>query len=240
MSWKSLRSSRIELVLTRHEQSAAFMAATHGRLTGKPGVCLTTLGPGRAQPHHRRGLCPSRRHADGHDHRPEGDHEQPAGALPDRRRRRRDEAADQDDAPDRQPAPASRPSCATPSAFAMEERPGPVHLELPEDVAGEETPDVPLVPPHPIELPVAHRGGARPCRGDDPGGRAPAGHAGRRRQPAAPATAGLASFVRRTRHSLLHHADGQGHGGRAAPTSTWARPRCPSATTSTRRSTRPT
>ena len=36
----------------------------------------------------------------------------------------------------------------------MEERPGPVHLELPEDVAGEET-DVPLVPPHPIELPVA-------------------------------------------------------------------------------------
>jgi acetolactate synthase-1/2/3 large subunit len=38
---------------------------------------------------------------------------------------------------------------------AMEERPGPVHLELPEDVAGEEIDDVPLVPPHPIELPVA-------------------------------------------------------------------------------------
>src|SRR6187402_3661116 len=43
---ESLRSSRIELVLTRHEQSAAFMAATYGRLTGKPGVCITTLGPG--------------------------------------------------------------------------------------------------------------------------------------------------------------------------------------------------
>src|SRR3954466_14426528 len=43
---ESLRSSRIELVLTRHEQSAAFMAATYGRLTGKPGVCLSTLGPG--------------------------------------------------------------------------------------------------------------------------------------------------------------------------------------------------
>ena len=40
------RSGRIELVLTRHEQSAAFMAATHGRLTGRPGVCLSTLGPG--------------------------------------------------------------------------------------------------------------------------------------------------------------------------------------------------
>src|SRR5277367_5298496 len=43
---ESLRKSSIQLILTRHEQAAAFMAATHGRLTGKPGVCLTTLGPG--------------------------------------------------------------------------------------------------------------------------------------------------------------------------------------------------
>jgi acetolactate synthase I/II/III large subunit len=43
---ESLRSSRIELVLTRHEQAAAFMAATYGRLTGRPGVCISTLGPG--------------------------------------------------------------------------------------------------------------------------------------------------------------------------------------------------
>src|SRR3954470_15610307 len=43
---ESLRGSTIKLILTRHEQSAAFMAATYGRLTGKPGVCLTTLGPG--------------------------------------------------------------------------------------------------------------------------------------------------------------------------------------------------
>src|SRR6202041_303408 len=43
---ESLRGSTIQLVLTRHEQGAAFMAATHGRLTGKPGVCITTLGPG--------------------------------------------------------------------------------------------------------------------------------------------------------------------------------------------------
>ena len=43
---ESLRNSKIELVLTRHEQAAAFMAATHGRLTGKPGVCISTLGPG--------------------------------------------------------------------------------------------------------------------------------------------------------------------------------------------------
>src|ERR1700752_3220991 len=43
---ESRRNSKIELVLTRHEQGAAFMAATFGRLTGRPGVCITTLGPG--------------------------------------------------------------------------------------------------------------------------------------------------------------------------------------------------
>lgn len=43
---ESLRSSNIKLVLTRHEQGAGFMAATYGRLTGKVGVCLATLGPG--------------------------------------------------------------------------------------------------------------------------------------------------------------------------------------------------
>ncbi|WP_170558249.1 acetolactate synthase large subunit [Ruegeria atlantica] len=43
---ESLRTSKIELVLTRHEQGAAFMAATYGRLTGKAGVCMATLGPG--------------------------------------------------------------------------------------------------------------------------------------------------------------------------------------------------
>jgi len=42
----SLKNSQIKLILTRHEQAAGFMAATYGRLTGKPGVCLSTLGPG--------------------------------------------------------------------------------------------------------------------------------------------------------------------------------------------------
>ncbi|PCJ32899.1 MAG: acetolactate synthase large subunit [Gammaproteobacteria bacterium] len=42
----SLQGSSIKLILTRHEQGAGFMAATYGRLTGKPGVCLATLGPG--------------------------------------------------------------------------------------------------------------------------------------------------------------------------------------------------
>ncbi|SFW58894.1 acetolactate synthase-1/2/3 large subunit [Sinomicrobium oceani] len=40
------KSGKIKFILTRHEQGAGFMAATYGRLTGKPGVCLATLGPG--------------------------------------------------------------------------------------------------------------------------------------------------------------------------------------------------
>ena len=42
----SLTDSDIEFVLCRHEQAAAFMADAYGRLTGKAGVCLATLGPG--------------------------------------------------------------------------------------------------------------------------------------------------------------------------------------------------
>ena len=42
----SLKDSSIRLILTRHEQAAGFMAATYGRLTGKSGVALSTLGPG--------------------------------------------------------------------------------------------------------------------------------------------------------------------------------------------------
>ena len=44
----ALDASSVEFVLTRDEQGAAFMAEVHGRLTGEPGVCLATLGPGAA------------------------------------------------------------------------------------------------------------------------------------------------------------------------------------------------
>lgn len=42
----SLLDSPIDFIATRHEQTAAFMAEMHGRLTGIPGVCMATLGPG--------------------------------------------------------------------------------------------------------------------------------------------------------------------------------------------------
>ena len=151
---ESLRSSRIELVLTRHEQSAAFMAATHGRLTGRPGVCIATLGPGALN------LVTGAAYAH-------------LGAMPMvlitgqkgimSSRQARFQIVDMV-ATMRPLTKSTRQivSTATIPTFvrdafrvAMEERPGPVHLELPEDIAGEEAPDLPLVPPHPIELPVA-------------------------------------------------------------------------------------
>ncbi len=56
---ESLRKSTIKLILTRHEQAAAFMAATHGRLTG------------------------TRCDADGHDYRSKGGHDCEASAVSD-------------------------------------------------------------------------------------------------------------------------------------------------------------
>ena len=57
---ESLRESKIQLILTRHEQAAGFMAATVGRLTGKVGVCLSTLGPGATNFMTCRSLRPTR------------------------------------------------------------------------------------------------------------------------------------------------------------------------------------
>ena len=42
----ALERSKIEFITVRHEQGAAFMADVYGRLTGKAGVCMATLGPG--------------------------------------------------------------------------------------------------------------------------------------------------------------------------------------------------
>ncbi len=40
------QSPKIKLITVRHEQAAAFMAGVYGRLTGRPGICVATLGPG--------------------------------------------------------------------------------------------------------------------------------------------------------------------------------------------------
>ena len=46
----AIRDSKIRFIPGRHEQGAAFMADVYGRLTGRAGVCLSTLGPGATNP----------------------------------------------------------------------------------------------------------------------------------------------------------------------------------------------
>ena len=43
---EAISASSLEFELCRHEQAAAYMASVHGRMTGRPAVCLSTLGPG--------------------------------------------------------------------------------------------------------------------------------------------------------------------------------------------------
>jgi acetolactate synthase-1/2/3 large subunit len=45
---EAVRKSTLKFIVTRHEQTAAMIASMLGRLTGIPGVCLSTLGPGAA------------------------------------------------------------------------------------------------------------------------------------------------------------------------------------------------
>ena len=192
---ESLRNSGIQLVLTRHEQGAAFMAATHGRLTGRPGVCLTTLGPGALN------LTTGAAYA-------------LLGAMPMvmitgqkgimSSRQARFQIVDvvATFKPltklSRQIVSAGSIPTLVRDAFriAMEERPGPVLLELPEDVAGELCEDVPMVPVHPIEIPVAHRAALDRAAGMILAAERPLimlGAAASRPR----STAGLAGFVRR-------------------------------------------
>src|SRR5660397_283341 len=46
----SLSRSKIKFIVTRHEHGAAFIADVYGRLSHRPGVCLSTLGPGATNP----------------------------------------------------------------------------------------------------------------------------------------------------------------------------------------------
>lgn len=154
---ESLRRSSIQLILTRHEQAAAFMAATHGRLTGKPGVCITTLGPGAlnlttgaayaqlgAMPMimitGQKGILSSRQ--------AQFQIVDVVGVMRPLTKLSRQIVS-----------PATIPTIVR-EAFrvAQEERPGPVLLELPEDIAAAATEDHRLIPPHPVEIPLASEG----------------------------------------------------------------------------------
>ena len=149
---ESLRIA-IELVITRQEQAGGFMAATHGRLTGKPASASRRSGP-RADP----------TTAAAYAH---------VGAMPMvmitgqkgilTSRQARFQSVDIVAAmkpltklAHRIVATGTIPTLVR-EAFrvAEEERPGPVLLELPEDIAAEKCDRVRMVPPHPLELPIA-------------------------------------------------------------------------------------
>jgi acetolactate synthase-1/2/3 large subunit len=152
---ESLHRSKIELVVTRHEQAAAFMAATFGRLTGQPGVCLSTLGPGALNFSTGAGYAL-------------------LGAMPMvlitgqkgilTSKQARFQIVDivSSMTPLTKMARQIVSTATIPTivreAFrvARQERPGPVHLELPEDIAAEEVNQISIVQRHPIEMPVAH------------------------------------------------------------------------------------
>ncbi len=134
----SLKESSIELILTRHEQAAGFMAATYGRLTGEPGVCLSTLGPGAtnfvtAAAYAQLGAMPMI---------------MLAGQKPIRKSKQgRFQIVDIVNLMNpitkysKQIVDGNNVPSMTREAFrlVMEERPGAAYLELPEDIAEEET-----------------------------------------------------------------------------------------------------
>jgi acetolactate synthase-1/2/3 large subunit len=152
---ESLRGSKIDLVVTRHEQAAAFMAATYGRLTGHPGVCISTLGPGALNfstgaAYALLGAMPMILITG------------QKGILTSKQARFQIVDVVSSMTPLTKMARQIVSTATIPTivreAFrvARQERPGPVHLELPEDIAGEETGQIPTVVPHPIDLPIAH------------------------------------------------------------------------------------
>ena len=152
---ESISKSSIQLVITRHEQAAAFMAATYGRLTGKPGVCIATLGPGALNfstgaAYALLGAMPMIMITG------------QKGILSSRQAR----FQVVDIVASMRPltklsrqivSPAMIPTLVRDSfRVAEEERPGPVLLELPEDIAHETCAPVRMVPPHPVDLPLAN------------------------------------------------------------------------------------
>lgn len=149
----SLAESRIKLVLTRHEQAAGFMAATYGRLTGKAGVCLSTLGPGAtnfvtAAAYAQLGGMPMMMITG----------QKPIKSSKQGQFQIVDIVAMMEPLTKytRQLVSGANIPSRVREAFrlAQEEKPGAVHLELPEDIATEET-DEAVVPGSLVRRPVA-------------------------------------------------------------------------------------
>ena len=151
----SLRTSKIRLILTRHEQAAGFMAATYGRLTGKAGVCLATLGPGAtnlvtAAAYAQLGAMPMMMITG----------QKPIKASKQGRFQIVDVVAMM--RPITKYAKQIVNGNTIPSVvreafrLAEQERPGAVHIELPEDIAAETVEEQPLYAPTSPRRPICH------------------------------------------------------------------------------------
>ncbi|MFQ5589094.1 MAG: acetolactate synthase large subunit [Nitrospiria bacterium] len=140
---ESLRHSSIQLILTRHEQGAGFMAATYGRLTGKTGVCLATLGPGAAN----FVTCASYAFLGGMPvlfitgQKPIKKSKQGRFQIIDVVQMMQPITKFSKQVVDANNIPHLIRECFR---IAESEKPGSVHLELPEDIAAEETPRQPF------------------------------------------------------------------------------------------------
>jgi acetolactate synthase-1/2/3 large subunit len=150
----ALKDSSIQFVLTRHEQSAAFMAATYGRMTGRAGVCLATLGPGATNlvtgaAYAQLGAFPMLMIT---GQKPINSSKQGQFQIINTVRMMEPltKSAKQI------VSGASIPALVRDSfRIAEEERPGAVHLELPEDVAREEVAEFYIFPKQEIRRPDA-------------------------------------------------------------------------------------
>ncbi|MGB7433631.1 MAG: acetolactate synthase large subunit [Ahrensia sp.] len=155
----ALKSSSIDFVMTRHEQAAAAMAAAAGRLTGSPGICLATLGPGASNLATGLGtahldFCPviaitgqgatSRMHKESHQLVDTGTMLKPVCKWT---------------------ATITAPEMIgeiVSQAFgeALGEKPGVAHIVLPEDVAGQDiSAELQPIPHQPFEAPIAQTKG---------------------------------------------------------------------------------
>ncbi|MCH9001345.1 MAG: hypothetical protein IIC02_02125 [Planctomycetes bacterium] len=150
---ESLRESKIKLIVTRHEQAAGFMAATYGRLTGKAGVCLSTLGPGATNlvtpaAYAQLGAMPMMMIT---GQKPIMKSKQGSFQIVNIVEMMRPLTKFTKQIVNGNTIPALiRKSFK----IAEEERPGAVHLELPEDIANEDT-DTPLLDRSKIRRPIA-------------------------------------------------------------------------------------
>ena len=151
---EALRTSKIKLIVTRHEQVAAFMAATYGRLTGKPGVCFSTLGPGAtnlvtAAAYAQLGAMPMLMIT---GQKPILQSKQARFQIIDTVAMMHPLTKSAKQIVDARNIPTQ-----VRDAFrvALEERPGPVHLELPEDIAEQRVERCELSPVTPVFHPIA-------------------------------------------------------------------------------------